>query len=215
MQWKNFIKNEMQKTYFKQIKKYLEEESKNYKIYPDYKDIFNAFKYCDFSNTKVVIIGQCPYHHGEAHGLAFSVLPNISIPPSLKNIFKEINTDLGVAHKFNSGYLKPWADQGFLLLNSFLTVRQGLPGSHSKIGWDIFTDSVISILNNRENPVVFMLWGNFAKEKEKIITNQNHLVLKSGHPSPFSAKFFYGCKHFSKANDFLLKNNLDPIDWLI
>ena len=176
----------------------------------------NSMKYTPLKNVKVVIVGQDPYHgEGEAHGLSFSVNPGIKVPPSLVNIYKELHRDLGT-YIPNNGYLLKWAKQGVLLLNSVLTVVKDTPGSHRGKGWEIFTDEVIKTVNDKTTPFVFLLWGNYAKEKKKLITNPIHLVLESSHPSPFSVRNgFDGCSHFSKANNFLSKNNIEPIDWQI
>ena len=183
-------------------------------IYPLKENIFNAFKLTSFENVKVVIVGQDPYHgEGEAHGLSFSVQDNVKIPPSLQNIYKELYDDLGVLPKDN-GDLTGWALQGVLLLNSVLTVEKDKAASHRNLGWELLTDYIIKILNLKEETVVFILWGNFAKEKAKLITNPHHYIVMSPHPSPFSAySGFFGSKPFSKTNEFLVKNGLTPIDW--
>jgi uracil-DNA glycosylase len=210
------IEEERKKEYFKKLEQFLAEEYKSKIIYPKKEDIFRSLELTDYENVKVVILGQDPYHgDNEAHGLSFSVKENVKIPPSLKNIFKELNSDLGT-YIPNNGYLVKWAKQGVLLLNSVLTVEKDKPGSHRNIGWEIFTDTVISKLNEREKPIVFVLWGNYAKEKEKYITNPQHLVLEAPHPSPFSARTgFFGCKHFSKINEFLRQNGEEEIDFQI
>lgn len=183
-------------------------------IYPLKENIFNAFKFTSYENVKVVIVGQDPYHgEGEAHGLSFSVQDNIKIPPSLQNIYKELYSDLGISPK-KTGNLTGWAKEGVLLLNSTLTVEKDKANSHQGLGWQYFTDYVIKVLNLSENPIVFILWGNFARSKKVLITNPKHLILESPHPSPFSAyNGFFGSKPFSKTNDFLIKNNIKPIDW--
>lgn len=183
-------------------------------IYPLKENIFNAFKFTSYENVKVVIVGQDPYHgEGEAHGLSFSVQDNIKIPPSLQNIYKELYNDLGIPPK-KTGNLTGWAKEGVLLLNSTLTVEKDKANSHQGLGWQYFTDHVIQVLNLSENPIVFILWGNFARSKKVLITNPKHLILESPHPSPFSAyNGFFGSKPFSKTNDFLIKNNIKPIDW--
>lgn len=183
-------------------------------IYPLKENIFNALKLTDYNDVKVVIIGQDPYHgENEAHGLSFSVQKGVKVPPSLQNIYKELYDDLGVPIR-NNGDLTCWAKQGVLLLNAVLTVEKDKAASHRNIGWERLTDYIIKVLNQSEKPLVFILWGNFAKEKEKYITNKNHLVIKSPHPSPFSAySGFFGSKPFSKANNFLIKNNIKPINW--
>lgn len=183
-------------------------------IYPLKENIFNAFKFTSYENVKVVIVGQDPYHgEGEAHGLSFSVQDNIKIPPSLQNIYKELYDDLGIPPK-KTGNLTGWAKEGVLLLNSTLTVEKDKANSHQGLGWQYFTDYVIKVLNLSEKPIVFILWGNFARSKKVLITNPKHLILESPHPSPFSAyNGFFGSKPFSKTNDFLIKNNIKPIDW--
>ena len=183
-------------------------------IFPAKKDIFNALKLTDYKDVKVVIVGQDPYHGiGEAHGLSFSVLKGVKIPPSLQNIYKELEDDLGIKPK-NHGELTGWAKQGVLLLNAVLTVEKDKASSHKGLGWELFTDYIIKLLNTREDPIVFILWGNFAKSKQKLITNKNHLVITSAHPSPFSAYGgFFGSKPFSKTNEFLIKHKKKPIDW--
>lgn len=190
-------------------------DSNNGKIFPKRKDLFNAFELCSLENTKVLILGQDPYHRdNQAHGLSFSVPKGIAAPPSLKNIFKELKNDLNIDLP-SHGCLESWAKQGVLLLNSILTVREGSPGSHKNIGWETFTNAVIKQVNDFERHIVFMLWGAFAKSKKVLITNERHLVLESAHPSPYSATGFFGCKHFSKANEFLIKNKINQINWSI
>ncbi len=209
------MKSEFSKPYFQQIVNHLKtERSQKKTIYPAGSNIFNAFNSTPFDNIKVVIIGQDPYHGaGQAHGLCFSVQKGIATPPSLINIFKELKDDLGInvpAH----GNLANWAGQGVFLLNASLTVRAGEPMSHSKIGWAEFTNSVIKKVSELKKHVVFFLWGKFAQEKRMLIDESKHLVLKSAHPSPLSANAgFFGCRHFSKANEYLMKHGMDPIDW--
>lgn len=214
--WKNYLNDEFKKEYYLNLRERLKSDYKLKTVYPPMEDIFNALHYTSYKDTKVLILGQDPYHQkGQAHGLSFSVNKNIKIPPSLNNIYKELSKDIG-AYIPNNGYLKKWAMQGVLLLNSTLTVIDSLPNSHKDIGWQIFTDKVIQVLNQKEEPVVFILWGNNAISKEVFITNKKHLVLKSVHPSPLSAsRGFFGSKPFSKANDFLRKNNIEEIDWQI
>ena len=185
-------------------------------IYPPKDYIFNALKLTPFQNTKVVIMGQDPYHgEGEAHGLSFSVQKGIKLPPSLKNIYKELYNDLGIEPN-EYGDLTKWAKEGVLLLNSVLTVKKDSPASHKNIGWEPLTDYIIKVLNTKDEPVVFILWGNFAKSKKVFITNPKHLIIESAHPSPFSANYgFFGSKPFSKTNSFLEKNNIQPIDWTL
>jgi uracil-DNA glycosylase len=214
MTWKEFIKEESSKDYYKKLIDFVFEDSKINTIYPEYKDLFNAFDLCPIDKVKVVILAQDPYiNKGEAHGLAFSVPDGKKIPPSLKNIYKELKTDLNIDSP-NNGCLTRWAEQGVLLLNCILTVRAGNSGSHRGKGWEQFSDNAISKLNELDRPIVFMLWGAFAKSKLPLITNKNHLVLQAAHPSPYSASDgFFGCKHFSKANAFLIENKCEPIDW--
>lgn len=214
--WKEILENEFQQEYFFKMKSILEAEYKNYSVYPPKKDILNAFMWTSYSQTKIVILGQDPYHQkGQAHGLSFSVNYGVNIPPSLLNIYKELKDDLGL-YIPNNGYLEKWARQGVLLLNTILTVRDSEANSHSNIGWHIFTDNIIKSLNNRKEPVIFILWGNNAKSKEKFIDTDRHFILKGVHPSPLSAsRGFFGCKHFSKANSILKSLNLKEIDWQI
>jgi uracil-DNA glycosylase len=214
--WQKILQTEFDQPYFEQLVKFVKEEYATQTIFPPAGQIFNAFNSCPFSDVRVVILGQDPYHEeGQAMGLSFSVPDGVKIPPSLVNIYKEINNDLGYNIP-NHGDLTKWAKQGVLLLNSVLTVVKDTPGSHRGKGWEIFTDEVIKTVNDKTTPVVFLLWGNYAKEKKKLITNPIHLVLESSHPSPFSVRNgFDGCSHFSKANNFLSKNNIEPIDWQI
>lgn len=211
--WANRLKDEFNKEYFKKLQAFLEEEYSRYDVYPKMENIFNALNYCPYDKVKVVIIGQDPYHEPhQAHGLSFSVEEGVSYPPSLVNIFKEIEDDLGKKVK-NSGNLTRWAKQGVMLLNTTLTVRRGQANSHRGKGWEIFTNEVIRQLSARKDPIVFLLWGSNAQSFASIIEKQ-HLVLKAPHPSPLSAyRGFFGCKHFSKANDFLVKCGKEPIDW--
>ena len=185
-------------------------------VYPPKNYVFNALKLTSYKDTKVVIMGQDPYHgEGEAHGLSFSVQDGVKIPPSLVNIYKELNNDLGIPIS-NSGNLTKWAKEGVLLLNAVLTVEKDKPASHRNLGWELLTDYIIKALNQKDSPVVFILWGNFAKEKKKYITNPHHLVIESAHPSPFSANYgFFGSRPFSKTNEFLKQNNIPPINWQI
>lgn len=210
------LEREKQKDYFKTLTKFVDDEYATKTIFPLRDNVMNSMKYTPLKNVKVVIVGQDPYHgEGEAHGLSFSVNPGIKVPPSLVNIFKELHRDLGT-YIPNNGYLLKWAKQGVLLLNSVLTVVKDTPGSHRGKGWEIFTDEVIKTVNEKNTPVVFLLWGNYAKEKKKLITNPIHLVLESSHPSPFSVRNgFDGCSHFSRTNNFLKQNDLEPIDWQI
>jgi len=213
--WKEVLQQEFSKPYFEQIVAFLKIEKAQGKIiYPPGPLIFNAFEQTPFNKVKIVLLGQDPYHgQGQAMGLSFSVPAGIKPPPSLVNIFKEINTDIGLPIP-NTGDLTPWAKQGVLLLNAALTVRAGEPNSHSKTGWHLFTDAVIKKISDEKRGVVFLLWGSFAHQKQVLIDETKHHVLKAAHPSPFSVdKGFFGCKHFSKANAFLVKQGIDPVDW--
>ena len=202
--------------YYKKIREFLKYEYSHYTVYPKMENIFSALKLCDYDDIKVVIIGQDPYHEeGQAHGLSFSVQPGIEIPPSLLNIYKELQSDLG-CYIPNNGFLEKWAKQGVLLLNNVLTVRAHMANSHKDCGWETFTDRIIEELNKRETPVVFLMWGSCAKKKELLITNPIHKILKAPHPSPLSAyRGFFGCKHFSTTNNILMENGELPIDWQI
>ena len=214
--WDEELKEEYKKEYFTELTNFVKEEYKNKTIYPKPNEVFNAFRYTDFDNVKVVILGQDPYHGpNQAEGLSFSVSDDVLKPPSLKNIFKELESDLGIPFpKHNS--LKPWAKQGVLLLNAVLTVEEHKPASHKGKGWEIFTDDVIDILNKREKPIVFILWGAFARSKKSLITNKQHYIIESAHPSPFSARNgFFGSKPFSKTNKFLREKGLEEIDWSV
>jgi uracil-DNA glycosylase len=212
----DLLEEEKQKDYYNELISFIDKEYNTKIIFPPKEKIFEAFKLTPFEQTKVVIIGQDPYHgEGEAHGLAFSVNNGIKIPPSLKNIYKEINAEYGYEIP-NTGYLIKWAKQGVLMLNTVLTVEKDKPASHKAKGWEVFTDRVIEELNNSEQPLVFMLWGNYAKSKAQLINNPKHLILESAHPSPFSARNgFFGNNHFKLANDFLEKNGIEQIDWKI
>lgn len=214
--WQELLEDEFNKDYYKKLRYFLKKEYDSFTIYPDMYDIFNALHYTSYEDVKVVILGQDPYHGPkQAHGLSFSVQKGVRIPPSLVNIYKELNSDLGCSIP-NHGDLTKWAKQGVMLLNASLTVRASKPASHSKIGWQIFTDRIISLLNDRKEPVVFILWGNYAISKEKLITNDRHYIIKSVHPSPLSAsRGFFGSKPFSKANEFLKSIHRDEIDWQI
>lgn len=213
--WKEALKEEFQKSYFEQIVMFLKHEKALGKtIYPVGNNIFNAFEKTPFDKVKVVILGQDPYHGpGQAHGLCFSVQKGVKPPPSLVNIYKEMNKDLGMPIP-ETGDLTPWAESGVLLLNAFLTVRDGEPASHSKIGWESFTDAVIRKISNEKEGVIFMLWGRFAQDKQVLIDATKHHVLKAAHPSPFSAdKGFFGCRHFSRANELLVRQGQEPVNW--
>ncbi|MEG1743295.1 MAG: uracil-DNA glycosylase [Clostridia bacterium] len=214
--WDDIIGGEFKKEYYLKLHEFLKCEYRNssIKVYPDMNNIFNAFKFTDYYDVKAVILGQDPYHgENQAHGLSFSVRDGIDKPPSLNNIFKELSSDIGFSIP-KSGCLEKWAKNGVMLLNSVLTVRGGMPGSHRAKGWETFTDNAISLLNERKTPIVFILWGNYAKSKLPLITNEWHFVLTAPHPSPLSAyNGFFGCKHFSKTNDFLNEHSLPQIDW--
>lgn len=214
--WNDLLKDEFQKDYYLKLRHFLINEYKTKTIYPNMYDIFNALQYTPYSKVKVVILGQDPYHGpDQAHGLSFSVKPQVKIPPSLNNIFKELNNDLNCFIP-NNGFLENWAVQGVLLLNTVLTVRANLANSHKGIGWEIFTDKVIKLLNERKDPIVFILWGSNAQKKQELITNPIHFIIKSPHPSPLSAhRGFFGSKPFSKTNEFLKSIGKEPIDWQI
>ena len=214
--WLTVLKDEFKKPYYKRLFDFVREEYKTKTIFPPADDIFNAYHFTPLSDVKVVIIGQDPYHDiGQAHGLCFSVKENVKIPPSLLNIYKELKDDLG-CYIPNNGYLVKWAKQGVLLLNTVLTVRAHEANSHQNKGWEEFTDATIKALNEQDRPIVFLLWGAPAGKKAVMLDNPKHLVLKAPHPSPLSAhRGFFGCKHFSKCNDFLTKNGLNAIDWQI
>ena len=212
--WDLVLKDEFEKDYFLKIKEFIKKEYNTKTIYPPFEDVFNAFKLTPLSNVKVVILGQDPYHEeGQAHGLSFSTPEGRPIPRSLKNIFKEISSEYSYSIP-ESGCLEKWAKQGVFLLNTVLTVEKGNANSHSKCGWQTFTDNVINILNKQKQPIVFLLWGKQAEKKKELITNHNHLVLITSHPSPFSARRgFFGCNHFKLDNEFLKENNIDEINW--
>lgn len=214
--WDNILSDELSKDYFKKLLGFIQNEYKTKDVYPKKEEVFNAFRKTPFSSVKVVILGQDPYHgYNQAEGLSFSVKVGITKPPSLQNIFKELESDLGFPIPDN-GSLIPWAKEGVLLLNTVLTVEANKPASHKNLGWEVFTDEVISHINDKNTPVVFILWGAFAKSKKKLITNPIHYVIESAHPSPFSAyNGFFGSKPFSKCNNFLIDNNIKPIDWKI
>ena len=214
--WQEILQDEFEKDYYKDLRKLLIEEYKHYEIFPKAENIFNAFHYTAYKDLKVLILGQDPYHNiGQAHGLAFSVKDGVKIPPSLQNIYKELNSDLGIPIA-NTGYLKSWADEGIMLLNTTLTVRAHQPMSHAKIGWEIFTNAVIEKINEKKEPVVYILWGNHAKARKKFINNKNHLIIEGVHPSPLSAnKGFFGSKPFSRANEFLRERGVTPPSWQV
>ena len=212
--WDGLIESEFKKDYYLRLREFLKTEYFSRKIYPPMGDIFNALKYTSYSDARVVILGQDPYHgENQAHGLCFSVKRGVKFPPSLQNIFKELNSEYGITTP-DSGELVGWARQGVLLLNTTLTVREGLPQSHKGQGWETFTDKIISLMNEKERPVVFLLWGGNARAKKTLITNKRHLVLECAHPSPLSAyNGFFGCNHFKRANEFLSSVGEREIDW--
>ena len=214
--WDNILADEWEKPYYKELREFLKNEYKTQRIYPNMYDIFNALKYTSFADTKVVIIGQDPYHgENQAHGLCFSVKRGIVPPPSLKNMYKELQSDLGIPIA-NHGELTAWAKQGVLMLNAVLTVREGMPNSHKGKGWENFTDRVIGELNKKQTPVIFLLWGANAEKKAQIITNPIHKKLITVHPSPLSAsRGFFGCKHFSKTNELLKSFGFEPVNWQV
>lgn len=212
--WDNYLKEEYNKEYFKNLIKFVNHEYENKIIYPPKNEIFNALRHTQYKDVKVVILGQDPYHgEHQAEGLSFSVKNGIRKPPSLQNIFKELNNDLSITIPKTSSLI-PWADQGVLLLNAVLTVEKDQAASHKDKGWEIFTDKIIELLDKKEEPIVFILWGSFARNKKKIITNKNHYIVESAHPSPLSAyNGFFGSKPFSKTNNFLISKGIEPINW--
>jgi len=212
--WANYLEAEFQKEYYLKLRQFLIAEYRTRTVYPDMYDIYNALHYTPYANTKVVILGQDPYHGpGQAHGLSFSVKPGVPPPPSLQNIFKELHDDLGCRIP-DHGHLAKWAEQGVLLLNAVLTVRAGEPNSHRNMGWEIFTDRVMEVLNQKEEPVVFLLWGSHAQQKARLITNPRHMLIRSPHPSPLSAhRGFFGSRPFSRANEALRRSGQKEIDW--
>lgn len=213
--WKQVLAEEFQKDYFIELKKTLLKEKKQYEIYPPGNRIFAAYNYTPFDKVKVVILGQDPYHNpGEANGLCFSVNDGVKLPPSLQNIFKELQSDLGYSIP-KSGNLEKWALQGVFLLNTSLTVRRNQPGSHRNIGWEKFTDATIRTISEKKENVVFMLWGRWAMSKMDLIDKDKHLILTASHPSPLARTGFLGCRHFSKANEYLLSKGISPIDWCL
>lgn len=214
-EWLKELRNEFEKDYFSQLKSFLTEEKNTQIVYPPGNRIFAAFNYTPFSKVKVVLIGQDPYHgQGQANGLCFSVADGVKQPPSLVNIFKELRDDAGCPLPF-SGNLEKWARQGVFLLNATLTVRANTPGSHQNKGWENFTDAVIKILSEKKENLVFLLWGNYAKAKTELIDNNKHLILTAAHPSPLARGAFFGCKHFSKTNEYLQLKGKEPIDWCL
>ena len=215
-EWDDILKGEFDKEYYLRLREFLKYEYAHYHIYPNMYDIFNSLKYTSYSDVKAVILGQDPYHQpGQAHGLCFSVKKGTPLPPSLQNIYKELESDLGIPPA-SHGELISWAKNGVLLMNTVLTVRESQPNSHKNKGWEIFTDRVIELLDQREKPMVFILWGANARSKAKLITNRNHLILQSAHPSPLSAyNGFFGSRHFSQTNAFLEAHGIEPVDWRI
>ncbi len=214
--WDKYLQPEYKKAYYKELYSFVKNEYETQVVYPPSGDIFNAFHYASFKDVKVVMVGQDPYHEpGQAHGLCFSVKPPTDVPPSLKNIYKELHDDIGFTIP-NHGDLTPWARQGVLMLNTVLTVRAHQANSHAGHGWEQFTDAALIALNEKENPVVFLLWGSPAQKKAGLITNPKHLILKAPHPSPLSSyRGFFGCRHFSKTNEFLIQTGQTPIDWTL
>lgn len=214
--WLEAVGGEFKKEYYKELYHFVKEEYSKCVVYPKSEDIFNAFHLTPLNQVKVVIIGQDPYHNvNQAHGLCFSVKPEVEVPPSLANIYKELHDDLGCDIP-NNGYLEKWAKQGVLMLNTVLTVRAHQAGSHQGKGWEKFTDAVIDAVNKEDRPIVFLLWGRPAQAKKKMLNNPNHLVLEASHPSPLSAyRGFFGCRHFSQTNQFLQEHGVEPIDWQI
>ncbi|HWV73197.1 MAG TPA: uracil-DNA glycosylase [Pseudosphingobacterium sp.] len=213
--WKAVLEQEFSKPYMNELRAFLKDEQTHYQVFPPNKLIFNAFEHTPFDQTKVVILGQDPYHNiGQAHGLSFSVQPGVAIPPSLRNMYIELSTDIDEFKIPHHGTLTKWADQGVLLLNAVLTVRAHTAASHQKRGWEIFTDTVIKELSQKRENIVFILWGNYAKQKTKLIDSSKHLIITSAHPSPLSAhNGFFGSKPFSKTNQYLINHNKTPIDW--
>ena len=212
--WDQLLQTEYEKEYFKKLIAFIDFEYQNYSVLPKREDLFTALKITTYEQVKVVILGQDPYHNlNQAHGIGFSVRENVKIPPSLVNIFKELESDLGIPSA-KSGDLTKWAKQGVLLLNAVLTVRENTPTSHQKKGWEQFTDAILSLINQKTSPVVYLLWGSYAKQKINILTNPKHLIIEGLHPSPLSAyRGFFGGKYFSKTNQFLIEQKLEPIDW--
>lgn len=213
-EWDALLADEIRKDYYLRLREFLKQEYSTRRIYPPMEDIFNALRHTSYSDVRAVILGQDPYHGaGQAHGMCFSVRKGTPSPPSLQNIFKELKSDLGIDPP-NHGELTAWADSGVLLLNTVLTVREGQANSHRSMGWEQFTDRIIELLNQRQQPIVFLLWGGNARSKARLITNPQHLILQCAHPSPLSAyNGFFGCRHFSKTNEFLVQHGMQPINW--
>ena len=215
-EWDVLLEDEFQKPYYQDLRQFLIQEYQNGTVFPNQNDIFNALKLTTYSDVKAVIIGQDPYHNpGQAHGLSFSVKKGVRVPPSLKNIYKEILADTGIDNMKAHGELTCWAQQGVLMLNTVLTVRAHQANSHKGKGWEIFTDEIIRLLNLREDPIVFLLWGAHARAKKVLVTNPNHLILEAAHPSPMAGNSFLGCRHFSQTNQFLQEHGFTPIDWKV
>ena len=214
--WDDILAGEFEKPYFQKLEEFLRQEMAQHTVYPPEESVFNALKYSSYEKTKVVILGQDPYHEpNQAHGLCFSVKPDVEIPPSLVNIYQELHEDCGCEIP-NNGYLEKWTKQGVLLLNTVLTVRAHQANSHRGIGWEEFTDAAIRVLNEQDRPMVFLLWGRPAQMKKSMLNNPKHLILEAPHPSPLSAyRGFFGCRHFSRTNEFLRENGLEPVDWQI
>lgn len=214
--WTPFLKNEFAQPYFQKLSAFLRSAYAASVVYPPREDVFNAFQYTDLPDVKVVLLGQDPYYQpNQACGLCFAVRPGVKVPPSLRNIYQELHDDLDIPIP-DTGYLLPWAKQGVLLMNTVLTVEAGKPNSHRNQGWEIFTDHAIQLLNEQSRPMVFLLWGNPAKAKKSLLTNPDHLVLEAAHPSPLSAYYgFFGCRHFSKTNSYLVEHGDEPVDWRI
>ena len=213
-EWDALLAEEFEKDYYLRLRDFLKQEYHNGPVYPPMQDMFNALRYTSYSDVKIVLLGQDPYHGpGQAHGMCFSVRPGVPMPPSLQNIFKELHDDIGMFTP-QSGCLIPWAREGVLLMNTVLTVRDGQPNSHKNQGWEQLTDRIISLLSERETPMVFLLWGANARKKKELITKPQHLILECAHPSPLSAhRGFFGCGHFSQANQFLYDHGIEPVDW--
>lgn len=214
--WLKYLNGEFSKPYYKDLFQFVKSEYDSHVIFPPSEELFSALEVTDISNVKVVLLGQDPYHEiGQAHGMSFSVKPGIKTPPSLRNMYKELQDELG-CYIPNNGYLVKWAEQGVLLMNTVLTVREGNANSHKDKGWEEFTDAIIKAVNAQDRPVVYFLWGSNARSKKKLINNPKHLILETVHPSPLSAyNGFFGCGHFKKANEFLQQNGIEPIDWQI
>lgn len=214
--WLPYLEPEYAKDYYRELYDFVAKEYQEHTVFPPVKEVYSALKHTDINDVKVVILGQDPYHErGQAHGMSFSVKPGVKIPPSLQNMYKELHDELG-CYIPNNGFLEKWADQGVLLLNTVLTVREGAANSHKGKGWEQFTDAIIRAVNEQDRPIVYLLWGSNARSKKALINNKKHLILESVHPSPLSAyNGFFGCGHFKKCNEFLQQNGIAPIDWQI